>query len=100
MSNRPTHVVLRIIQGGENGDLYGGTPDAPVFVDASEWANTSLFEDSGHLRRMTDGDYSDWARAAPELPPADAEPSEVEAVPAEAEGEDATADTPSRKRKK
>lgn len=53
VSGRPTHVVLRIIQGAEGGDIYAGTPEEPVYVDACDWANASLLEQSGHLRRIT-----------------------------------------------
>lgn len=50
---RITHVVLRILQGVEGGDIYAGTPEQPTYVDASGWANTALLEQSGHLRRVT-----------------------------------------------
>lgn len=53
VSGRPTHVVLRIIQGAEGGDIYAGTPEKPVYVDARDWANAPLLEQSGHLRRIT-----------------------------------------------
>jgi len=50
---RITHVVLRILQGVEGGDIYAGTPEQPTYVDASGWANTALLEQTGHLRRVT-----------------------------------------------
>jgi hypothetical protein len=49
-SGRVTHVVLRIIQGVEGRDIYAGTPEEPVLVDASGWANAALLVQLGHLR--------------------------------------------------
>lgn len=57
---RITHAVLRILQGTPDGDIYAGTPDHPVFVDASEWANTPLLVQSGHLRPVTDEEIAEF----------------------------------------
>lgn len=60
---RITHVVLRILQGVEGGDIYAGTAEQPTYVDASGWANTPLLEQTGHLRRVTLEEAEAFAKA-------------------------------------